>query len=74
MVVSNRLPFGKQDFEYFVSNKNSEKIRSLCIFRPQMIIYKRSFDENRRIYFSIKEEKVFIKYMHILEKVSNIIG
>ena len=49
MVVSNRLPFGKQDFEYFVSNKDSEKIRSLCIFRPQMIIYKRSFDENRRI-------------------------
>ena len=38
-----------------------------------MIIYKRSFDENKHIYFLIKEEKVFIKYMEILEKVNNII-
>ena len=38
-----------------------------------MIIYKINFDENRRIYFLIKKEKVFIKYMEILEKVRNII-
>ena len=37
-----------------------------------MIVYKISFDENRRIYFLIKEEKVFFKYMEILEKFSNI--
>ena len=39
----------------------------------KMIIYKRNFDENRHIYFLIKEGKTFIKYMEILEKVSNII-
>ena len=38
-----------------------------------MVIYKRNFDENRHIYFLIKEEKVFIKYMEILEKVRKII-
>ena len=38
-----------------------------------MIIHKRNFDENRRIYFLIKIEKVFNKYMEILEKVRNII-
>ena len=38
-----------------------------------MIIYNRNFHENRHIYFLIKEEKVFLKYMEILEKVSNII-
>ena len=38
-----------------------------------MIKYKRNFYENRHIYFLIKEEKVFIKYMEILEEVSNII-
>ena len=38
-----------------------------------MIIYKRDFDGNRRIYILIIEEKVFIKYMEILEKVCNII-
>ena len=37
------------------------------------IVYKRRFDETRHIYFFIKEEKVFIKYMKILEKVRNII-
>ena len=35
-----------------------------------MIIYQINFDQNRRIYFLIKEEKVFIKYMETLEKVS----
>ena len=73
IVVSNKLPFGKQDFKYFVGYKDSEKIRRFCIFLPQMIIYKRSFDENRRIYFLIKKEKVFIKYMENLQKVRNII-
>ena len=40
-----------------------------------MIIYKRNFDENlnRLIYILIKKEKVFVKYMDILEKVRNII-
>ena len=38
-----------------------------------MIIHKRNFDGNRRIYFLIKEEKVFIEYTESLEKVSNII-
>ena len=38
-----------------------------------MIIYKRNFDENRCIYFLVKKEKVFFKYIAILDKVSNII-
>ena len=37
-----------------------------------MVIPKRNFDENRRIYFLIKKEKVFIKYMEIYN-ISNII-
>ena len=65
--------FSKQDFEYFIGYKDPEKNRPLCIFRPEMIIYKRNFDKNRHIYFLIKEEKVFIKYMKTLEKVSKII-
>ena len=38
-----------------------------------MIIHKINFDEFRRLYFLIKEGYVFIKYVEILEKVSNII-
>ena len=73
IVVSNKLPFGKQDFEYFIGYKYSEKIKALCTFCLHMIMYEKNFVENRRIYFLIQEEKVFIKYMEILEKVSNII-
>ena len=73
IVVSNKLPFGKQDFKYFIGYKDSEKIRPLCKFPPQMIICEKNIDENRRIYFLIKKEKVFIKYMEILKKVRNII-
>ena len=54
IVVSNKLLFGIQDFKNFIGYKDSEKIKSLCIFHPQMIIYKRNFDENRRIYYLIK--------------------
>ena len=38
-----------------------------------MMICKRNLDENRHIHFLIKEEKLFIKYMEILEKASNTI-
>ena len=65
--------FGKQDFKYFTGYKHSEKIKPLCIFHSQVIIYRRNLDENRRIYFLIKVEKVFIKYKEIFKKVSNII-
>ena len=74
IVVSIVFPSGKEDFKYFIGYKDSEKILPLCIFHPQMTIYKRSFDENRRIYLLTKEEKVFFfEYIEILEKVSIII-
>ena len=73
IVVSNKFSSGKQDFEYFIGYKDSKKIRPLCIFWPQMILYKRNFDENRHIHFIIKEEIVFIKYREILESVGSII-
>ena len=38
-----------------------------------MTICKTNFDENRRVYFFIRKEKVFDKYTVILEKVSKII-
>ena len=33
----------------------------------RMVMYERNFDRNRRIYFLIKEEKVFIEYMEVLK-------
>ena len=59
-MVSHKLPFSRQDFKYFIVYKDSEKIRPLCILRPQIIICKRNFDENRFIYFLIKNEKFLL--------------
>ena len=49
IVVSNKFLFVKQDFKYFIGYKDSDKIRPLWLFHPQMIIYKRNFEENRCI-------------------------
>ena len=65
-MVSNKLRFGKQDFKYFIGYKESEKIRALCMFYPQIIIYKRNFDENRRIYFLIKGKKFIVNIWKFL--------
>ena len=73
IVGSSKVPFGKQDFKCFIGYKDSEKCRPLCIFRTQMVIYKRDFDGKIYIYFLTKKEKGFIKYMEISEKVRSII-
>ena len=73
IVASNKFLCGNQDFKYYIGYKDSETIRPLCIFHPQMIIYKRKFGENTRIYFLIKKENAFIKYVEVLWKVRNII-
>ena len=60
IAVSNKFPFGKQDFKYFIGYKDNEKIRALCIFFPEMSIYKRYFDKTECIYFMIKMKKLLI--------------
>ena len=67
IVVSNKFPFGKQDFKYLIGYKDNKEIRPLCILFPEMSIYKRYFDKTKCIYFMIKDEKLFDKYMTILE-------
>ena len=65
IVVCKKLPFGKQDFKYFIGHKDSGKIRSSCIFRSHIVIYKIKFEENRCIYFLAKFENLFINYMEV---------
>ena len=72
-MVSNKFSFGKQDFKYFISYKDSKEIRPLCIFFPEMSKHKIYSDKTKFMYFMIKEEKNFDRYMAICEKVCNII-
>ena len=37
IVVSNKVPFGKEDFKYFTGYKDVEKIRPLYILCPEWV-------------------------------------
>ena len=65
--LSNKIPYGKQDFKCFTGYKDATKIKSLCIFRPRISIYKKDFDKTKCMYFLIKDEK---KKLAILSKKS----
>ena len=73
IVVSNKLPFDKQGFEYFIGYKDNKEIRPLCIFFPGMSIYKTYSNKTKCMYFMIKYERSFDKYMRIREKNSYVI-
>ena len=73
LVLSNKFPFGKQDFKYLTSYQDNKEIRPLYILFPEMSIYKRYSDKTKCMYFMIKNEKFIDKYMTIWEKVYNII-
>ena len=70
IVVSNKLLLGKQDFKYFIGYKDSQKNKPLCTFHTQMIICKRNFDGNKRIYFLIKKKKFSLNLFKFWKKLA----
>ena len=70
LVLSKKFSFGKQDFKYFIGYNDNKEIRPLCIFFPEMSIYKSYFDKTKCMYFIIKDENFFDKYMTIWEKLA----
>ena len=73
IVVSKKFTLGKQDFKYFIGNKDNKEIMHLCMFPPGMKVYERYSDKIKCMYFTIKDEKNIEKYMTTWEKVSNVI-
>ena len=73
IVLSNKFPFGKQDFKCLINYKDNKEIRPLFIFFPEMSIYKRYSDKTKCMYFMVKEENIFDKCMTIWGKVNIII-
>ena len=51
IVVSSKVPFGKQDFEYFTGYKDPKTIRLLCIILPKMSTYRSDFDKTKHVFF-----------------------
>ena len=57
---------------YFIDYKDNKEIRHLCILFLEMRIYKRYSDKSKCMYFMIKDEEKVVKYLIILQIVSNI--
>ena len=51
IVVSNKFPFGKQNFKYFIGYKDNREIRPSCTFSTEMSIHKRYSDKTKCMYF-----------------------
>ena len=51
IVASNRVPFGKKCFEYFIGYKDGKKFRPLCVMLPKMSACRRDFDETDYMFF-----------------------
>ena len=44
IVLTNRVPFDKKGFKYFISYKDAKKVKLLCVMPLKMIAYRRGFD------------------------------
>ena len=60
MVVCNKLPFGKEEFKYFIGYKDNKKIRPICIFSPELSVHKRYFDKLNVSLFWLKKKNFWI--------------
>ena len=68
ILVSNKFPFCKRDFKYFIGYKDNKEIRPLCIVFLEMSIYKRYSDKTKYMCFMIKDENILMN-MTFWEKV-----
>ena len=68
IVVSNKIPFEKQNSKCFSGYKENKEIRHWCIFFLEISMHKRYQDETKCMYFMIKFEKILDKYMAIWDK------
>ena len=68
IAVSNKFPFGKWNFKYFIGYKNNKEISPLCIFFPEMSTYIRYSDKTKCMYCVIKD---VYKYVKVYKDVTN---
>ena len=71
IVVSNKISFGKNSFEYFIGYKDSKRLRTLFIFLPKMGPYRRDLDKTKYMFILIKDDELLEKYNEIWEKIKN---
>ena len=53
MLVSNKVPFGKKGFKYFIDYKDGKKQIFICN-TSELNVYRRDFDEAQYVFFDKK--------------------
>ena len=61
------------NFRYFIAYEDNKEFIPFCTYFPEMSVYKIYSDKIKRMYFLIKDENFFDKYMTVWEKASDII-
>ena len=59
IVFPNQFPFGEKDFKYLIGYKDFVKFRLLCMFPPQMILYKINFEKNRHVFLNKRRRSFY---------------
>lgn len=66
IVVSNKVPFTKKSFKYFIGNKDCyDDVIPLCIKLLKMTAYRKDFYEPKYMSFFTKETELLEKYNEI---------
>ena len=72
IVVSDKFKHSDDSFKYFISYKEGEIVKPLCIILPQMTGYIKYFENGgKKISFMVKEDDVLDKYNKIWGKTKN---
>ena len=71
LVVSNKVPFRKKCFIYFIGYKDGKNVRPLYVILSKMSAYRKDFDETKYMSFLLKHEELLEKYNEIWDKDSN---
>ena len=72
IVVSDKFKHSEEGYKYFISYKEDEFVRPLCIILPQMNGYIKYFENGgKNISFLIKNNEVWEKYEDIWDVIKN---
>ena len=72
IVVSDKFKHSDDSFKYFISYKEDEIVKPLCIILPQMTGYIKYFENGgKKMSFMVKEDDVLDKYNKIWGKTKN---
>ena len=75
MVISDKFKHNDQGFRYFISYKDDNIIRPLCVVLPQMSGFMKCFhDGGKNISFLVEDYIVLIKYNEIWNKIKKILN